>query len=123
MHPIPGTTTFAWTLVNQCTCHLSHLHSFLKHSHFCALGRGHMAPHASNTSANWGLGSLTVLHYGVNCGNDTCVGFRHKKCPEARLLTQEVCFGEPKTTSLKEENGRRPNFFIFWPDEVPKKPN
>jgi hypothetical protein len=31
---------------------------------------------------------------------------------------QEVCFGEPETTSLKEENGRRPIFFIFWPNEV-----
>ena len=30
----------------------------------------------------------------------------------------EVCFGEPETTSLKEENGRRPIFFIFWPNEV-----
>jgi hypothetical protein len=33
----------------------------------------------------------------------------------------EVHFGEPETTSLKEENGRRPIFFIFWPNEVPKK--
>jgi hypothetical protein len=31
----------------------------------------------------------------------------------------EVRFGEPETTSLKEENGRRPIFFIFWPNEVP----
>jgi hypothetical protein len=31
---------------------------------------------------------------------------------------QEVRFGEPETTSLKEENGRRPIFFIFWPNEV-----
>ena len=30
-------------------------------------------------------------------------------------------FGEPETTSLKEENGKRPNFFSFWPNEVPKK--
>jgi hypothetical protein len=33
--------------------------------------------------------------------------------PEARLLTQEVRIGELETTSLKEKNGRRPNFFIF----------
>jgi hypothetical protein len=33
-----------------------------------------------------------------------------------------VCFGEVETTSLKEENGRRPIFFIFWPNEVPNKP-
>ena len=39
------------------------------------------------------------------------------------MNVQEVCFGEPETTSLKEENGRRPIFFIFWPNEVPKKPN
>ena len=31
----------------------------------------------------------------------------------------EVCFGEPETTILKEENGRRPIFFIFWLNEVP----
>jgi hypothetical protein len=52
-----------------------------------------------------------------------CARFRHKKHPEARLFTQEVRFGEPETTSLKEENGRRPIFFIFWLNEVPKKPS
>jgi hypothetical protein len=52
-----------------------------------------------------------------------CAGFRHGKHLEARLLTQEVRIGEPETTSLKEENGRRPIFFIFWPNEVPKKPS
>jgi hypothetical protein len=30
----------------------------------------------------------------------------------------EVPFGELETTSFKEENGRRPIFFIFWPNEV-----
>jgi hypothetical protein len=30
-----------------------------------------------------------------------------------------VRFGEPETASLKEENGRRPISFIFWPNEVP----
>jgi hypothetical protein len=50
-------------------------------------------------------------------------GFRHRKFPKARLLTQEVQIGEPETTSLKEENGRRPIFFIFWPNEVLKKPS
>jgi hypothetical protein len=34
-----------------------------------------------------------------------------------------VRFGEPETSSLKEENGRRPIFFIFWPNEVPKNPS
>jgi hypothetical protein len=34
-----------------------------------------------------------------------------------------VHFGEPETTNLKEENGRRPIFFVFWPNEVPKKPS
>jgi hypothetical protein len=47
------------------------------------------------------------------------MGNSHK----ARLLTQEVQNGEPETTSLKEKNGRRPNFFIFWPNEVLKKPS
>jgi hypothetical protein len=52
-----------------------------------------------------------------------CSGFKHGKRPESRLHTQEVRNGEPETTSLKEENARRPIFFIFWPDEVLKKPN
>jgi hypothetical protein len=72
----------------------------------------------------WGLSSLTVRKFGMNFVEmHMCAGFRHGKCPEARLLTQEVRIGEPETTSLKEENGRRPNFFIFWPNEVPKKPS
>jgi hypothetical protein len=46
-------------------------------------------------------------------GNAQKPGYSHRRCE----------FGEPETTSLKEENGRRPNFFIFWPNEVPKKPS
>jgi hypothetical protein len=38
------------------------------------------------------------LEFGV------CSGFKHT----------EVCFGEPEPTSLKEKNGRRPIFLIFW---------
>jgi hypothetical protein len=40
---------------------------------------------------------------------------------KSQLTHIGVCFGEPETTSLKEENGKRPNFFSFWPNEVPKK--
>jgi hypothetical protein len=38
-----------------------------------------------------------------------CSGFKHT----------EVRFGEPEPASLKEEDGRRPIFLIFWPIEVP----
>jgi hypothetical protein len=43
--------------------------------------------------------------------------------PKSQVTHTGVHFGELETTSLKEENGRRPNFFIFWPNEVPKKPS
>jgi hypothetical protein len=46
---------------------------------------------------------------GLSTRFGACSGFKHT----------EVRFGEPETTSLKEENGRRPIFFIFWPNEVP----
>jgi hypothetical protein len=42
--------------------------------------------------------------------------------PRIQVTHIEVRIGEPKTSSLKEENGRRPIFFIFWPNEVPKNP-
>jgi hypothetical protein len=53
------------------------------------------------------LSLLTVKKFGMNCGNGVCVGSRHRKFPEAKLDTQEVRIGEPKTTSLKEKNGKR----------------
>jgi hypothetical protein len=40
-------------------------------------------------------------------------GFRHRKHPEARLLTQEVCFGESETTSLKEKIARDLSYSFF----------
>jgi hypothetical protein len=49
----------------------------------------------------------TVLGLSTHFG--ACSGFKHT----------EVHFGEPETASLKEENGRRPIFFIFWPIKVP----
>jgi hypothetical protein len=64
-------------------------------------------------------GSLTVLQFaqlfgcvhvlGLNMHFGACSWFKHT----------EVCFGEPVSVSLKEENGRRPIFLIFWPIEVP----
>jgi hypothetical protein len=46
---------------------------------------------------------------GLNMHFGACSGFKHT----------EVRFGEPEPASLKEEDGRRPIFLIFWPIEVP----
>jgi hypothetical protein len=66
---------------------------------------------------------LTVRHFDTNFGMRAEAGFRHGKRPEARCTHTQVRNGEPETTSLRENNGRRPNFFIFWPNEVLKKPS
>jgi hypothetical protein len=58
-----------------------------------------------------------VLRYG-------CVlGFSMSFLSVFLVERPEVRFGEPETTSLKEENGSRPIFFIFWPNEVLKNPS
>jgi hypothetical protein len=48
-----------------------------------------------------------------------CAGFKHGFGACSWFKHTEVRFGEPVSASLKEENGRRPNFLIFWPIEVP----
>jgi hypothetical protein len=48
----------------------------------------------------------------------TGAGFKHEFGACSGFKHTEVHFGEPEPTSLKEENGRRPIFFIFWPNEV-----
>jgi hypothetical protein len=48
----------------------------------------------------------------------TCAGFKHGFGACSWFKHTEVRFGEPVSTSLKEENGRRPIFLIFWPIEV-----
>jgi hypothetical protein len=45
-------------------------------------------------------------------------GFSRHLLRVCQVQWTRVHFGEPETTSLKEENGRRPIFFIFWPIEV-----
>jgi hypothetical protein len=75
-----------------------------------------MCPSARRLGAG---GALTVLQFsqlfgcvhvmGLNTCFGACSWFKHT----------EVRFGEPETTSLKEENGRKPIFLIFWPIEVP----
>jgi hypothetical protein len=62
---------------------------------------------------------LTVGHFGTNFRRHACAGFRHGKRREARFSHTQVRNGEPETASLKEENGKRHNFFSFWPNEVP----
>jgi hypothetical protein len=45
---------------------------------------------------------------GLNMRFGACSWFKHT----------EVHFGKPVSARLKEENGRRPNFLIFWLIEV-----
>jgi hypothetical protein len=47
-----------------------------------------------------------------------CAGFKHGFGVCSWFKHIEVRFGEPVSASLKEENGRRPIFLIFWPIEV-----
>jgi hypothetical protein len=56
---------------------------------------------------SYSLAIFAVL--GLNTRFGACSWFKHT----------EVRFGEPEPTSLKEEDGRRPIFLIFWPIEVP----
>jgi hypothetical protein len=46
-------------------------------------------------------------------------GFLRLKWHVCWVHSTRVHFGEPVSASLKEENGRRPIFLIFWPIEVP----
>jgi hypothetical protein len=82
--------------------------------------RGHMTHHVPESLAVRGwrrpnhptVCTVIQLHacaVGFKHGFGVCSWFKHT----------EVHFGEPETASLKEENGRRPIFFIFWPIEVP----
>jgi hypothetical protein len=66
---------------------------------------------------------LTVRHFGTNFRRHVCTGCRHGNHVEARFIHTQVQNGKPVTASLKEENGKRHNFFSFWPNEVPKKPS
>jgi hypothetical protein len=47
---------------------------------------------------------------GLGIGNAQKLGYSHKSV-----------FWRTRDNKLEEENDRRPNFFIFWPNEVPKK--
>ena len=67
--------------------------------------RGRRRP---NRPTVWtGFWLCAVLGLNTHCG--ACSWFKHT----------EVRFGKPESASLKEENGRRPMFLIFWPIEVP----
>ena len=46
------------------------------------------------------------------------VGFKHEFGACSWFKHTKVHFGEPVSASLKEEDGRRPIFFVFWPIEV-----
>jgi hypothetical protein len=43
--------------------------------------------------------------------------------PEARFIHTQGRNGEPVRELEEGKNGRRPNFWSFWPNEVPKKPS
>jgi hypothetical protein len=69
----------------------------------------------------WRLGVFSSIN-----GSKVCtimwlhvsVGFKHEFGACSGFKHTEVRFGEPEPASLKEENGRRPIFLIFWPIEV-----
>jgi hypothetical protein len=70
----------------------------------------------------WRLGVFSSVNGSTVCTVmrlHTGVGFKHEFGACSWFNVQEVRFGEPETTSLKEENGRRPIFFNFSPIEVP----
>ena len=70
----------------------------------------------------WWLGEFSFVNGSTVCTVmrlHTGVGFKHEFGACSCFNVQEVRFGEPETTSLKEENGRRPIFFNFWSIEVP----
>jgi hypothetical protein len=50
------------------------------------------------------------------------VGFSRLNLHVSQVQTIRVHFVDAKTTSLKRETSRRPNFFVFRPIEVPKEP-
>jgi hypothetical protein len=62
--------------------------------------------------------ALTVLQFAPFCGCARCAGFKHEFGACSGFKHTEVRFGEPEPASLKEEDGRRPIFLIFWPIEV-----
>ena len=49
-------------------------------------------------------------------------GFSHFILCVCQVQLTRVQFVDAKTTSLKGETSRRPNFFVFRPIEVPKEP-
>jgi hypothetical protein len=61
---------------------------------------------------------ITVLQFAPLARLHPVLGFYAIYCVCARFNGTRVRFVDAETTSLKEENGRRPIFFIFWPIEV-----
>ena len=79
------------------TCHLSRPWLNKERLALFALGRGHMAPHAPNTSDLGALIPLTIRQIGTFCGMRMGAGFRHRKCSEAGFILPQVRNGEPVT--------------------------
>jgi hypothetical protein len=68
----------------------------------------------------WGfLVPLTVRRFAPFFGYARVLGLNMRFGPRSWFKHTEVRFVDAETTSLKEENGRRPIFLIFWPIEVP----
>jgi hypothetical protein len=89
-------------------------HPFAKTTVICAICPGAEAVrgwHALNRSMICTVGTVAP-GAGFLCLNERV----------SQVHSRRVRIVEPKTTSLKRETSRRPNFFIFRPIEVPKEP-
>jgi hypothetical protein len=98
---------------------VSLLHLVAKLSPFYYSARSCYDPYARG--ARWlGAGApITILQFAPLAWLHLVLGFHAIYCVCARFISTRVHFGEPEPASLKEENGRRPIFLIFWPIEVP----
>jgi hypothetical protein len=97
--------------------HMSHFYLALEIVRSFSFARGHMdlvtvvltvgGQKFVNHSTVWTIFRLCAV-LGLSTCFGACYGFKHT----------EVRFGEPEPAILKEEDGRRPIFLIFWPIEV-----
>ena len=81
--------------------------------------RGHMTLMCLSARRLGVGGALTVLQFSQLFGCTRVLGLNTHFGACSWCKHTEVHFGEPETASLKEENGKKPIFLIFWPIEVP----
>jgi hypothetical protein len=118
--PTPSTRGFLKIGLNgfESVQYLAFGHWLVKRLALFALARGRMDPNVPECLAVRGWrhpNHPTVCTVIRLC---TCVGFSRYILCVCQVHSTEVCFVDAETTSLKEENGRRPIFLIFWPIEV-----